>query len=287
MSFEKLTAEQAKQAIYRRHPAEGQINGDIVPGQWTVLKEYLDIDLLAISAYKTPQANQVKGINYPWIGYEIKVSRSDMRSELLKPNKRSKAVGLCNQFYFVVPKGMLNEEELIYQEPNWEAKDFIREQCPNMCSKQKLKIWSNKDQKYIWKRSKYSLAFYNQVPLTIYGENIYSIIDQRKISQGDYEYPRKSQSAICHLCKGKGYLQKSIVELQAPTLWIPEDVGLIEVTSKSSKIIKKAPISSSNRLSRLTDQQLNNLIRWISVRPDPRHKDIVANLAAKRKNKQL
>jgi hypothetical protein len=68
------------------------------------LKKYLDIDLLAVSAYRIPQTNKVKGINYPWIGYEIKVSRSDMRSELLKPNKRSKQLNYVNSFILSLQK---------------------------------------------------------------------------------------------------------------------------------------------------------------------------------------
>lgn len=44
--------------------------------------------------------------------FEIKVSRGDFLNEIKKPSKRKQAVGLSNQFYFIVPKGMLKVEEI-------------------------------------------------------------------------------------------------------------------------------------------------------------------------------
>lgn len=44
--------------------------------------------------------------------YEIKVSRADFFSEIKKPKKRRAGLRLSNQFYFVVPKGLVKVEEV-------------------------------------------------------------------------------------------------------------------------------------------------------------------------------
>jgi len=46
------------------------------------------------------------------ICYEIKVSRSDFFNEIKKPFKRRAGLRLANEFYFVVPAGMLKVEEI-------------------------------------------------------------------------------------------------------------------------------------------------------------------------------
>jgi hypothetical protein len=44
--------------------------------------------------------------------FEIKVSRQDFLHEIKHSHKRSRAVLMCNEFYFVAPLGMIKEEEV-------------------------------------------------------------------------------------------------------------------------------------------------------------------------------
>lgn len=44
--------------------------------------------------------------------YEIKVSRSDFLHEIKNPEKRKTALLFSNQFYFVVPTGLVKKEEI-------------------------------------------------------------------------------------------------------------------------------------------------------------------------------
>ncbi len=58
----------------------------------------------AINCY--PSKGHVK------VAFEIKVSRSDFLSEVNNPNKRKQAIELSNEFYFVVPEGLVEVEEI-------------------------------------------------------------------------------------------------------------------------------------------------------------------------------
>jgi hypothetical protein len=49
------------------------------------------------------------------IAFEIKVSRSDFRNELKDPSKREFAVKTADEFYFVVPKGMVDPGEIPHE----------------------------------------------------------------------------------------------------------------------------------------------------------------------------
>jgi len=57
------------------------------------------IDFFSMNMYKTKK--------YLRIAHEIKVSKSDYLKEIQFPEKRQQAMKYCNQFYFVVPKGMV------------------------------------------------------------------------------------------------------------------------------------------------------------------------------------
>lgn len=46
------------------------------------------------------------------VGYEIKTSKSDFISEIKKPKKRRAGLRLSNEFYFVVPKGLIKIEDV-------------------------------------------------------------------------------------------------------------------------------------------------------------------------------
>lgn len=46
------------------------------------------------------------------IAYEVKTSRSDFLREIKNPLKRRPAIYFSNEYYFVVPKGLVKEEEV-------------------------------------------------------------------------------------------------------------------------------------------------------------------------------
>ena len=47
------------------------------------------------------------------VGFEIKVSRSDMQKELEQPKKAEEVGKFCNSWYLVVPKGLIRECDII------------------------------------------------------------------------------------------------------------------------------------------------------------------------------
>jgi len=47
------------------------------------------------------------------VGFEIKVSRSDMQKELEQPKKAEEVGKFCNHWYLVVPKGLIQECDII------------------------------------------------------------------------------------------------------------------------------------------------------------------------------
>jgi hypothetical protein len=234
-----MTAAEVRAAIARRHPAVSN-KAPVILGAWTVIEEWKDIDVLALSSYKKPPTGAQARAIYPRVGYEVKISRSDYRRELLQPKKRVIARKLCHEFYFAVPKGLLKDNEIAYEEPEWEPKDFVRSHCTNRCM-------SIKSAMYNWKATDFKAQDY------VVADAIEKWI-------------------ICPVCNGKGYTEKSRVENEAPTLWVPRDVGLIEVTSKICQVIKKSPVIKEPEP--LSNSDIGDLARWISVRPDPRHQGV-------------
>lgn len=103
--------------------------------------------------------------------------------------------------------------------------------------------------------------------------------------------------ACCVVCRGYGTTTKSRVELEAPNLWIPRDVGLVVVGPRGCSVIRESPRRATTEpiipwpylgalrrqrngfLSdremqdylRLERQSIAQLVRWASFRPDPRH----------------
>lgn len=110
MSARRWTAGEVKEKLRGRHPATQTMGVARVPGAWTCIEEWCGIDLLALCAHSN---GGVRGCRYPRIGYEVKVSRADYRTELRKPHKRAAAVVMCHQFYFATPNGLLHSEELL------------------------------------------------------------------------------------------------------------------------------------------------------------------------------
>jgi hypothetical protein len=70
-----------------------------VPGRGAI-----HLDGLAMNCWRT------KG--FVTIGYEVKVSRSDFRGELKKPEKTAASAALCSAFYFAAPFGLIKPSEV-------------------------------------------------------------------------------------------------------------------------------------------------------------------------------
>lgn len=62
-------------------------------------------DALAMNMYPS------RGLSI--IGFEIKVSRGDLKRELINPDKAEEIAQFCDEWYLVVPKGLIKEEDLI------------------------------------------------------------------------------------------------------------------------------------------------------------------------------
>lgn len=230
-----VTADDVRDALRKRHPA---VDGPMV-GPWTTLVEYKGIDLLAVAAWSS--------LGFRRVGYEVKISRGDLRRELLKPRKRASAVGWCHEFYFALPAGLMTPEEMAWREPEWEPGDFNREPCPEVCYRP-----------FSGKKAKRGREHKIEIPE----------------AERDPERPwqtHRHEWIECATCGGTGHLEKSRVEREAPTLWIPRDVGLIVVTAQGCSVVKKAPLRKATAEERRVDAALADLARWASVRPDPRH----------------
>lgn len=240
-----MTAADVKDALRRRYPATQYMGSRIVPGGWTVIEEYRGIDVLAFSAHASPQPRV--GARYPRVGHEVKVSRSDLRRELLNPQKRARSVAWCNAFFFVVPAGLLSKDELAYIEPQWGPADFAREPCPL--------AWSD------FRRPcrKGRRAVRRIGPLSEFESRFHS----------DTHPPLVE--VACESCEGRGYLDRSRVEREAPTCWVPTDVGLIEVSGGRCRIVRRAPVR--HEVPAVEGPTLCELVRWVSARPDPRHSE--------------
>lgn len=226
-----MDARTVKNKLYARHPG----SGGQMPGPWTVIEEFRCIDLLAFSAWSSAS-------DYARVGYEVKVSRADLRAELLNPHKRARNVEWCNEFYFAVPAGLLRPDEIEWDEPEWAPEDWVGERCPGWQGRQCASGWP--------KRRK---TYFIEVPKPV-------------TSEWSWE---RHEKVVCPTCKGKGVVAASRVEREAPTCWIPRDVGLVVVTGRGTKLVKRSPLRSE--VPTLESPQLGQLVRWISMRPDPRH----------------
>lgn len=257
-----MTAREVKDALRKRHPAYGQG----MAGEWVTLEEWRNVDLLALSAWRKATV----------VGYEVKVSRSDYRSELLKPYKRAEAVAMCHEFYMAVPEGLLKPEEIAYEESLWDDGDFQREKCPDRCVK---RAESTRRSRYSPPRGTLSRV---PVPVPIVVPDLPSYYDRQEPEQRERYRERHIQEHLhyhgrtqigCLTCGGKGYVRGSRVEREAPTLWVPRDVGLVTASSRGCKVVKKAPRTYNPEPVARRPQEIHQLARWMSLRPDPRHRE--------------
>lgn len=233
-----MTARDVKDALHGRHPG----NGGQFPGPWTCVEEYRGIDLLAFSAWSS--ASGVRGVHYPRVGYEVKVSRSDLRRELLRPHKRARAVSWCHAFYFAFPAGLLTADELAYEEPAWEPEDFVPVPCPGYGGKPCSRGWGRRTSRRVV-----------EVPVP-------AVLSYTHDRSGWRHVP-------CPTCQGTGKIGPSRAEREAPQLWIPKDVGAVAIDGRGTTILRPSPVRKEVPV--LHDHELAQLVRWVSMRSDPRH----------------
>lgn len=228
-----------------------------IPGEWICIEEWGCVDLLAVSAWS-------KGHR---IAYEIKVSRADLRRELLEPSKRALAVAISRQFYLAVPQGLLTWDEKSWQEPEWNAEDFKKSPCSNpSCSHSRPS--HPRSRRYGRSPRGKTHAGKSTEGVTVHVEYF---VDRGQHDDGSTFSHSYNISACCTVCKGRPTSGKSRVETEAPNVWVPRDCGLIEVAENgSSTIVKKAPITDQQPLVN-NEYALHQLLRWVSFRPDPRH----------------
>jgi hypothetical protein len=196
-----VNAAEVKDALRRRHPAVDQLGG---PGPWTCVEEWMNIDLLAVSAWALVRPFP----RYARVGYEVKVSRGDYKRELARPAKRAAAVAFCHQFYFAVPYGLLDPREEEWAEPAGfaaEPEPFARPRCLGFGG------WSCLDGRLSYPRYRFSQDVFGSA----------AAADRAKIRRA---------GGTCPVCLGAGSIVESPAVLAgAPKLWIPADVGLVAV----------------------------------------------------------
>jgi hypothetical protein len=252
-----------KDRVRRRHPATQAMGVRTVPGPWTVIEEVLGCDLVAFAATADPAAGHQHQVRFPRVGYELKVSRADMRRELLNPSKRLTAVSFVHEFYIATPAGLLKPQEKEFVQPDWTPEDFRRPSCTARCRRAEFWMHPTERKRLGVKAGQH----FQEVPF----ELLDTPEDQRvgwvrQWSAGPWSYP-------CPTCEGRGYSAKSVAEREAPNLWIPPDVGLVEVDGRGCRIIKPAPINKRPAQPGL--DALGDLIRFVSAHPDPRHVGLV------------
>lgn len=104
--FEKLSAYEITKAIKARYSSSGQ---------WIVL-----LELGFGTGFSSGSNNHIDAMVFNcWpsqgmhrTSFEIKVSRSDFKTEMRNPDKRKNAVDFSNQFFFITPVGMLEPEDI-------------------------------------------------------------------------------------------------------------------------------------------------------------------------------
>ncbi|MCA1571061.1 MAG: hypothetical protein LC798_12210 [Chloroflexi bacterium] len=262
----KFTAGEVKAALRKHHP--GASAGRIV-GQWTCIEEWRNIDVLALNAWKQADV----------IGYEVKVTRSDLRHELLRPDKRADAVAMTTEFYFAVPAGMLSAAEIAWEEPEWQPGDFRRVTCPGVPEFGGPAYPGARHERWGGRCSRLVREY--KVPAPIPEVIALEGWQRRRDENEDEAIERYLQDSYrhrvrCWACGGRGYLERSRVEREAPTLWVPRDAGLVMVGRRGCSVIKASPKRRDPVPLAATRRELNDLARWVSHRPDPRHATPVA-----------
>jgi hypothetical protein len=246
-----VNAADVKAALRRRHPA-GYPDGS--EGPWTCIEEWRNIDLLAVSAWASCRP-------YPphaRVGYEVKVSRSDYRRELIRPRKRAVAVKVCHEFYFAVPAGLLTQPEIDWRPPPALSADpspFQRAPCPGAygapCYEGTVRFG------VVDRRESRTRAMHES-----WGRNGRWVgVDYSRVYRGS-----------CPTCRGVGWIMEAgAVLADAPYVWVPDDVGLVIVGDHgATAVVRKAPRNFFPDPLTSGDKGVADLIRWVATRPDSR-----------------
>ena len=253
-----MNAQEIKAALHRRHPASP--NGrDNWPGPWTCIEEWANIDLFALAAWSSAKNSRVPNGR---IAYEIKVSRSDLKRELMKPHKRQAAKRVSHELYLAMPFGMLKPEEKMWVEPPGfdQVDPFQPVRCYGLLGS-------------------HCVAGFIQlgtVDRRTARERRDGLWGRRRRPQTHAEWQRmtdyaRAYRAPCPVCDGTGVIAPCAAERAgAPKLWVPADFGIIEIHEDGrAAVFRKAPIRREPHA--WSDQQIADLVRWTSYRPDPRH----------------
>jgi hypothetical protein len=262
-----LDCEDVAAALYRHHPAYSGPTGK----PWVVLREWMGIDLLALECWRQARV----------IGYEIKVSRSDMRAELLDPTKRMEAVSRCTQFYIAVPAGLLTADEIEFVEPDWSLADFEPPICTN--PECRARHYLN-GRGWMKRRAKPRGPRLRGTDLEGVTVHLGSGRESGRGPDGSSYSIRYERTACCAVCRGYGRVGRSRVEEEAPTLWVPKDVGLVEVSGQGVVEVRRAPVrkmpktviggaaDQDEHRNRLVRHGIAQIVRHASAYQDPRHR---------------
>lgn len=93
-----MTTQEVLDQLGRVHPMNS----------WVSYRECWRIDLFALGCNNSTGFRRV--------AYEVKVSMSDLRAELRRPEKRAEALALSHQFYFAMPEPLAQQAELMIPE---------------------------------------------------------------------------------------------------------------------------------------------------------------------------
>jgi hypothetical protein len=230
-----------------------------------------------------------------------------MRAELLEPTKRMEAVARCTKFYIAVPSGMLTDDELAFSEPDWSLDDFARTRCPGMprvtyddgrrernrcggpCRNPRHGRngrYSARAARYVSSRTPKGSLVRLPIPAVLRPSSYRTFDGVVVHSDWDIEQAIRTQGfedVVCPMCDGRGHAGVSRVESEAPTLWVPKDVGLIEVYPSGALVVRREAPKNKTPKTILGDahqgddrdrsrrQRVADIVRWTSYRPDPRH----------------
>jgi hypothetical protein len=101
--FPKMSEQDVVEGLRTRHPVT----------QWCFMPGFANhVNFRGDRTYDVYCIGLWSGLKHERRVYEVKVSRSDYAHELSKPSKRESALSNSNTFYFAVPHGMVDKDEI-------------------------------------------------------------------------------------------------------------------------------------------------------------------------------
>jgi hypothetical protein len=102
--LEKFTADEIRKALDTRFTQpEWALFFEVGNGTGYTCNRHADA--IAMNMYPS------RGLSI--VGFEIKVSRADLKKELDSPNKAESIAQFCNEWYLAVPEGLIHDEDII------------------------------------------------------------------------------------------------------------------------------------------------------------------------------